>query len=193
MILYGVTNLLGITIGGIQSSFINGIWLILIGWFLTNAADNAMREQSLQEQLAGVRVRDVMDRNPECVSPGASVESIVYGSFIQKGVRALPVCNERGLMGIVTLSDVKKLPQELWENTPVQQIMTISPLESVEQNDYLSGALSILASRGLNQIPVLDEGKLVGLLSRADVIRYLQSRQELGIRPGQDRNIRMNY
>jgi Zn-dependent protease len=123
MILLGIALIFSYKVW-LFSGFINGVWLIFIGWFLTSAADNAMREQSLQQQLAGVRVGDVMDRNPECVGPAVSVESIVHDSFIQRGKRALPVCNERGMLGIVTLSDVKRLSQERWANTPVQEIMT---------------------------------------------------------------------
>jgi len=182
MILFGVANILQISFFGLQGNFFNGIWYIFIGWFLTSAADSAIREQSLQEHLAGVRVKDVMNRSPECVSPSASVETVVHGSFIQRGLRALPVCSDSGLLGIVTLADVKRLPQDRWANTPIQEIMTRSPLESVNENDDLNGALKSLAQNGLNQIPVMADGHLVGLLSRADVIRYLQTRQELGIK-----------
>jgi Zn-dependent protease len=188
MILFGIALFFSTTIWIFQGGIISGIWFVFIGWFLTSAADGAMREESLQTQLAGVHVKDVMNRYPECVSPNASVESIVHGSFIQRGLRALPVCTETGLQGIITLSDVKKLPQERWANTPVQEIMTRLPLESVNENDDLNGALRILASKGLNQIPVMANGQLVGLLSRADVIRYLQTRQELGIRDNPGRN-----
>jgi Zn-dependent protease len=190
MILFGIALFFNTSIWIFQGGIISGIWFVFIGWFLTSAADGAMREESLQTQLAGVHVKDVMNRYPECVSPNASVESIVHGSFIQRGIRALPVCTENGLQGIITLSDVKKLSQERWANTPVQEIMTRSPLESVNENDDLNGALRILASKGLNQIPVMGNGQLVGLLSRADVIRYLQTRQELGIRnnPNQKQN-----
>ena len=186
MILFGIALFFSPSIWLFQGGIISGIWFVFIGWFLTSAADGAMREESLQTQLAGVHVKDVMNRYPECVNPNASVENIVHGSFIQRGVRALPVCTENGLQGIITLSDVKKLPQERWANTPVQEIMTKSPLESVNETDDLNGALRILASKGLNQIPVMADGKLVGLLSRADVIRYLQTRQELGIRNNPD-------
>ena len=185
MILYGISNLFGISIGGVQGNFLNGIWLIFIGWFLISAADSAIREQSLQQQLAGVRVKDVMDQSPECVVPGASVEYVVHNAFIQRGRKALPICNENGLLGIVTLADVKRVPQDRWSNTSVQEIMTAKPLETVDQEDDLNGALRTLAMKDLNQIPVMGEGKLVGLLSRSDVIRYLQTRQELGIKPGQ--------
>jgi Zn-dependent protease/CBS domain-containing protein len=185
IILMGIAAIFGYGVW-IFTGFINGIWLIFIGWFLTSAADNAMREQSLQQQLAGVRVRDVMDRNPECVSPAVPVSSIVHDSFIQRGRRALPVCTENGMVGIVTLVDVKRLPQDRWSNTPVQEVMTRLPqITMVKEDDDLNGALKTLAQNGLNQIPVISEGKLVGLLSRADVIRYLQTRQELGIKPDQ--------
>jgi len=67
-------------------------------------------------------------------------------------------------------------------NTPVQQIMTRIPLLTVDLEEDLNKALQVLAKNGLNQIPVLDSSQLVGLLSRADVIRYIQARQELGIK-----------
>jgi Zn-dependent protease/CBS domain-containing protein len=173
----------GFTVGSfVFQGLFSGIWFIFIGWFLTSAADNAMREMSLQQHLAGIKVKDVMDRSPECVSPAASVESIVHEAFIQRGKKALPICNETGLLGIVTLADVKRLPQDRWTNTPVQEIMTRAPLLSVNQEDDLNGALKILAQNGLNQIPVMSDGHIVGLLSRSDILRYLQTRQELGIK-----------
>jgi len=186
MILYGITNFFGITIGGLQANFLNGIWLVFIGWFLISAADSAMREETLQQHLAGVRVKDVMDHSPECASPNASVQDVVHNAFIQRGRRALPICNESGLLGIVTLADVKRLPQDRWANTPVQAVMTSKPLETVDQDDDMNGALRTLAGKDLNQIPVMGGGKLVGLLSRSDVIRYMQARQELGIKPSQE-------
>lgn len=184
LIAIGILNIFGQNVW-IFGAGLSGLWLVFIGWFLTSAADSAMRDQSLQQELAGVRVKDVMDRAPECVSPAAPVESIVHEAFIQRGRRALPVCNETGLLGIVTLADVKRLPQDRWVNTPVQEIMTRSPLLSVNENDDLNSALRILAQNGLNQIPVMGDGHLAGLLSRADVIRFLQTRQELGIRRNQ--------
>jgi CBS domain-containing protein len=186
MILYGITNFFNISIGGVQGNFLNGIWFIFIGWFLISAADNAMREETMQMQLAGVHVRDVMDRSPECVSPSASVEYVVHSAFIQRGRRALPICSESGLLGIVTLADVKKLPQDRWANTPVQEIMTVKPLETVDEDDDMNSALKVLGQKDLNQIPVIGEGKLVGLLSRSDVIRFLQTHQELGIKPNRN-------
>jgi Zn-dependent protease/CBS domain-containing protein len=180
LMLLGIFFVFGYTIGNV-GGLLNGIWSIFIGWFLASAADSAMREQSLQEHLAGKLVKDVMSTNPECISPVASVESVVNDAFMRRGLRSLPVCNESGLLGIITMGDVKKVAQEEWMNTPVQQVMTKAPLITVNENDDLNAALQQLSKNDLNQIAVMANGKFVGLLSRADVIRYLHTRQELGM------------
>lgn len=162
-----------------------GLWIAFIGWFLSNAADASRREVTLKEHLTGVRVKDVMNPTPECVNPQALVEDVVRGNFIQHGRRAVPVCQDSQLIGIVTLTDVKKLPQEKWAVTSVEEIMTRPPLYTVGKDDDLNAALKLLAQNSLNQLPVLSEGQLVGLLSRADIIRYLQLSQELGMKPHQ--------
>lgn len=183
MILLGIALILGINVWIFQGGFIGGLWMIFIGWFLSNNADNAMREQNVHEKLKGVLVRDVMDRYPECVSPNTSIERIVNESFIQRGRRALPICNESGLLGIVTLADIRKIPKEQWAATTVFEVMTRPPLDAVNETDDLNMALRTLALKDLNQIPVMSDGQMVGLLSRTDVVRYLQSRKETSISP----------
>lgn len=168
--------------------FVSGIWLIFIGWFLVSAASSAMRDTGLRRELAGVKVKDVMDPMPECISPATSIERAVNESFIQRGRRALPICYDSRLVGIVTLADVKRVPQDRWANTPVQEVMTRSPLLAVNESDDLNNVLALLGARGLNQVPVMSNGRLVGLLSRSDISRYLQTRKELGIRPERNLN-----
>ena len=137
----------------------------------------------MQEQLKGIKVSDVMDPMPECVEGNVSVETLVRENFIQRGRRAMPICHGGKLAGIVTLTDVKKLPQERWSMSSVESIMTREPLYTVQKDDDLSAALKILANHGLNQVPVLSDGQLAGLLSRADIIRFMQMSQELGVVP----------
>ncbi len=166
----------------ITGNFLGGIWIAFIGWFLSSAANASRREVRARERLSGVRVRDVMNPIPECISPQISVGDVVRDIFLQRGRRAVPVCQDDELVGIVTLTDIKELPQSKWEYTAVGEIMTRSPLHTVDTDDGLNSALKLLAEHSLNQVPVLSEGRLVGLLSRADVIRYLQLSQELGMR-----------
>ncbi len=164
-------------------NFLSGLWIAFIGWFLNGAADASRREVSMREYLHGVRVKDVMDPSPACTSPETPVNDVVQDIFFQRGFRAAPVCNDDVVMGIVTITDVKKLPQNRWTDTPVSEIMTRQPLYSVNLDDDLSSALRLLARHELNQLVVLDKGRLAGLLNRAHVIRYLQLSQELKMPP----------
>ncbi len=166
-------------------NIVGGLWIAFIGWLLSNAAESSRRELSMREYLQGVKVKDVMDPSPECVSPEASVASVVQGVFYQRGYRAAPVCDAERVVGIITISDVKKLAYEEWAATPISSIMTREPLYSVKAGDDLSSALKLLAEHGLHQLLVLDGVRLIGLLNRAHVIRYLQLNQELGVRPRQ--------
>ena len=180
LIAFGVFQVLG-------GNFLGGLWIAFIGWFLNSAADSSRREAALQEQFHGVNVGQVMEPNTETVSPQITVEELVHEWFLQRRRRALPVSEDGKLAGIVTLTDVRGVPQERWSQVRVAEIMHREPLYTVESDDDLDTALQLLAQHDLNQVPVLQGGRLVGLLSRAEIIRYLHLRQELGIRPAKPR------
>ncbi len=168
----------------VQGGFLNGIWIAIIGFFLNSAADNSRYEVTLREHLSGVAVGQVMEQNTESVSPRMSVSDLVQTIFLQRRRRAIPVTEGEQLIGMVTISDVSKLPQEQWPVTPVEHVMTRESLRTVKPEDDLNAAMKFIAQYDLNQVPVVSQGKLVGLLSRADVINYLHMSQELGIRRG---------
>ncbi len=165
-----------------QGNYLGGLWIASIGWFLGNAADASRREITLREHLSGARVKDIMYTNLETITPETSVEEVVGDIFRQRHRRAVPVCQNGRPVGIVTITDVKELPKEKWGQTPVSAIMTREPLYSVTPEDELNTALQIIAQHDLNQVMVLDRGQCVGLLSRADIIQYLQFSQELGMK-----------
>ena len=166
----------------ISGNFLGGIWIAFIGWFISSAAGASRQQVTVREHLRGVRVEDVMDSSPECISPQTSVDDVVRDIFFQRGLRAVPVCQDDRLVGMVTLTDVKELPQHKWTQTLVEEIMTRQPLHTVDKDDDLSSALRLIAEHGINQVPVLEGGRLVGLLSRANIIHYLQLSQELGVK-----------
>ncbi len=122
-----------------------------------------------------------MDSNPATVSPQTSVSDVVREIFLQRGRRAAAVSRDDRVLGVVTLTDVKHLPQPKWAETPVSEIMTRDPLYTVDVDDDLNSAFKLLAQHSLNQVLVLHERRLAGVLSRADLIRYLQLSQELGL------------
>jgi Zn-dependent protease/CBS domain-containing protein len=163
-------------------NFIGGIWFAFIGWFLSSSADASRREITLRDQLSGVRIKEVMTTNPTGIDPDTSVAELVSNIFRKQHGRAVPVCQNDQVLGIVTVTDVKELPQEKWEETAVKEIMTREPLYSVTPEDDLNTALRLITKHDINQILVLQNDKCSGLVSRSDILSHLQLSQELGLK-----------
>ena len=166
----------------VAGGLVNGIWFIFIGWFLNSAADNSRREATLREHLTGVRVEQVMQKDIESVHPDTKVAELIQMIFVQEHKRAIPVTEGDNLVGIVTVSDIKNLPQEKWQTTPAEQIMNKGTLYTVKPEDDLGRVMKLIAEHDLNQIPVMSQVKLVGMITRADVINYLHLSQELNLK-----------
>ena len=163
----------------------NGVWLALIGWFLSNAAESAVAQLSVEHALHGIKVRDVMESNPPSVSPNESVSDLVNERLIRGGHRSFVVSHgDGGLAGIVTLSDVRRLPRENWDGARVTDIMTrYADLATIGPDAALEDGLKLLQAREVNQVPVVtDEGRtVVGLLTRAGILRLIEARMRLGV------------
>ena len=166
------------------SGLLGGMWIALIGWFLSSAAAASRRDLTTAGRFQGVRVDQVMDPALVTVSPQLPVGDLVVDYFMHRGRRALPVTENGDIVGIVTVTDARGTPRDRWDLVSVDQIMTRGPLQAVEPEDDLSIALRLLADRRLNQLLVLRGQRLVGLLSRADIIHYLRFSEEMGMGPG---------
>ncbi len=163
-------------------SIVSGLWMAFIGWFLSGAASASRREVTVRESLSGIRVRDFVDLNTTTISPETTVAEMVDNIFRRQHGRAVPVCRDGRLLGIVTITDVRGLPQEKWPTTPVADIMTREPLYTASPQDDLNTVMKLLAQHDINQVPIQQDGQCVGLLSRADIIRHIQFREELGVK-----------
>jgi CBS domain-containing protein len=180
MIVYGLWQFIsGVFLGGLGG--FSGLWFALIGWFLSSAADASRKEMTLREHLAGIKVKDVMNTQPGSIGPETTVEQVVGNIFQRLHGRAVPVCTNERLLGIVTIDDVKKVPREQWPVTPVARIMTREPLYTVSPEDGLHNAFKMIAQHAINQVLVTLDGKCIGMLSRADIIAHLQLSQDLGV------------
>lgn len=166
-----------------DGAVLNGLWIGFIGWFLNSAAESTRRQVQVEEGFRGIKVDQVMTPDPPFVSPALSVRELVDEYILRRGVRALPVAADGRIVGLVSLTDVKKLPEEDWSRNSVGAIMTHQPLRTVSPDTEVTKALELLVTQDVNQLIVVDtDGTLLGILSRSDVMRFLQMRGELGIR-----------
>ena len=175
MIAGGIAMVFGARIPFFGTGLINGLWLAFIGWFLNSAAISSYRQIVIQDVLEGVEVRRMMREDMPTVSGDATVNELVHNHIMKVDDHSFPVVDGGKFVGTVTLQDVREIPRDTWEETRVHEIMT--PQEDVvwvSSDEGAEEAFTKLGRRDVRQLPVLDEGQLVGVLSRRDIVRWLQ-------------------
>jgi Zn-dependent protease/predicted transcriptional regulator len=179
-IVTGVVMIFGAQIPFFGTGLINGLWLILIGWFLNGAAIAGYRQVVIRDLLEDVPVERLMRSEVPVVPPDLTVSDLVYQWIIGTDERAFPVLAGERLVGLVGLEDVRKLPREAWDSTTVEQIMTrAEQLDVVSPREDANEAFEKLTRRDVRQVPVVQDGHLVGLLRRRDIVKWLQLHSEL--------------
>jgi Zn-dependent protease/predicted transcriptional regulator len=161
--------------------FIDGLWIIFLGWFIRSGAETSLRQTRLTESLAGVRVGDIMTKDLLSVSPDASVQQLVTDYFLVHPHGGYPVTSNGKLLGVVTMSSVRSIPREKREVERVSQAMvpfdrtvTVSPTTTAVD------ALQLMAKSGVGRLIVMDGDKMAGMVTRGDLMKAMRTRQELG-------------
>lgn len=179
-IIAGISMIFGISIPFFGTGFISGLWLAFIGWFLNSAAVQSYRQLVIEDLLGGVSVMQLMRAHTPTVTSSLPVSALVHDHIMGTDERAFAVVDNDRLVGLVCIEDVRKAQRAQWDTTTVNQIMTpLSQLVIATQSEDASKALNDLAGRDVNQLPVVEGGRLVGMLRRSDIIRWLQLHSEL--------------
>jgi Zn-dependent protease len=182
LIVSGVAMTFGAQIPVLGSGFANGLWLAFIGWFLNNAAVRSYQKIVIEDILEGVPVECMIRIDPPTVAPGLSISSLVHDHIMQSDDQSFPVLDADQLVGLVALEDVRAVPRDRWETTVVSEVMTpIDQLVTVTADEDAAEALRKLSQHDVRQLPVLRDGKLIGLLRRRDIVKWLQLHSELNM------------
>ena len=180
----GIAMILGADVPLFGSGAAAGLWLTFIGWFLNNAALMSYRQLLLQETLQAVHVQRLMRTDFLTVSPDLTVAEFVHERLLPSGQRAFPVVEKGKLSGIVSLRDARKIDRTQWTGTVVARIMTPAErLVTASPGDDAFEALVALGRGGMKQLPVLENGKLCGLLRREDLVNWLALYGERSLEP----------
>jgi Zn-dependent protease/CBS domain-containing protein len=175
---YGIMGL------GVLSFFflnpISGLWLFLIGNFLRMAADASYRQVVVQSMLQGVPARTMARGDVIGVPPETTIADLVEDHILVGHGRAFPVTNNGSMLGLITLTDAQRVPRDKWSTTRVSQAMTPRrDVKSVKPEQDLAEVLEIMGTGDINQVPIVDDGHVEGMIYRGDVIRYVQTRQDV--------------
>jgi Zn-dependent protease/CBS domain-containing protein len=158
-----------------------GLWLAFIGWFLKDAAVASYAGVEVNRQLAGIRVRDVMSRDCPTVDRNVDLRTFAEDYLLRSGRRCFVVVDGDRRVGLATINELKRVDRDRRPFTAVAEIaVPLERVRTVSPETALNDAMDMMTAEDLNQLPVISEdGRLVGVVSRGDVLQYLQTRAEL--------------
>lgn len=172
-------------IGGIVSAFsglgAGGLWYVLIGLFLKNAAEGAYATQVVETALRDVPVSVAMQAAPTTVAASETLQRVVDARMLVTGERAFLIEEDAAIVGLLSATDIARVPREEWATTVVRRVMVpAASVQTVAPQSRLLEAMRLLQEHDVHQLPVLDQGRVVGVLSRADVLRHIEMRTTFG-------------
>ena len=164
-----------------QGDWIDGLWIAFIGWFLENAVVGQVQQQKIRNLLSGHTVDQVMTRSCIQAPVNVTLRELVDDYILAGGHRCLVLVREVEPVGLLTLHDVRKVPRERWVSTTAGDVMT--PMDQVQRTSPQTGldqAFEQMGVDGVNQMPVVENGQIEGMLSREDILNYLHLLQKMG-------------
>jgi Zn-dependent protease/predicted transcriptional regulator len=157
-----------------------GLWIAFIGWFLMDAAKASYAEVGTTAALRGMRVYDVMSRDCVIVDRGMSLKDFVDIYLLKTGQRCFAVEDQGRLVGIITPRDVSNISRDRWDETTVREAMRpLQELRVITPDTPVLDALKLMAGNDVNQLPVVANGTLQGMVSRSQLVQLLQVRSVL--------------
>lgn len=159
----------------------NGLWLAFIGLFLADAARAAAFETTVMEGLRGVRVGDVMARDCMTVDRGTAVSDVAE-QVLRTGKRCFFVVDDGRVAGLVTPQELRAVPRDRWNETPTAEAMkAVERLHQIDASEPVTTALDAIVHEDVNQLPVLEQGRIRGVISRDQILRLITARAELNM------------
>jgi Zn-dependent protease/CBS domain-containing protein len=168
MILWGLWDAL-------NGNFFGGIWLAFIGWFLLSAAQETYVQNTLRSALTGKRAQDIMNPDVPTVPRDISLDDYAH-EVLRTGRRFHVVTGLGEPVGLVTLHSVQKVPRDEWANTSIQAVMhPIKEIHWASPDESALGVLDRLMKENVSQMPVLSNGRIVGVIGRESLLRFMQT------------------
>lgn len=162
--------------------FLSGLWLVFIGWFLNNAAQQSYQQLTLKRVLSGVSVNRVMTTDFPHVDPDLSIDDFVHDYLLKYDYTAFPVAEGDKLIGIATVSEVRDVPRDEWHGVKVRNIARPPDEEvTIDENDDAFDALMHMAEGNLNRLLVIHDGKLKGMVTQDSIMHILRTKMQLGM------------
>jgi Zn-dependent protease/predicted transcriptional regulator len=156
---------------------LGGAWLAFIGWFLLQAAGAEARYLATEQALGGLRVADLMVRDPVVVEPDETVGSFMDEVAWTRRYTTYPVVRDGTPVGLLAFRCLASIPRAEWDRRSISDCMIpADEVPTLHADDRLVEALASLATSDVNRGFVVDGERLVGFLSITDLARAMEVR-----------------
>lgn len=164
----------------LQGQFLSGLWLLAIGWFIQNNSGLVGAQSGVNALLKGVTSSQAMDDHVQMIPSRQMLRQTVDERVLGMGERFFVVTDDGVPRGVLSLTDIVRTPRERWDWVPASQAMVPwGRVVAVGPDTPLVEALHLMTERGVSQVPVVQEGRPVGVLSREMIVNNLRLRSEL--------------
>ena len=164
----------------LEGNWVGGLWMAFIGWFLLEAARESYAQVAIRDTLGDVRAEDIMVRDIPTVTRDMSIDEYVH-EVLRTGRRCHIVTGAGAPVGLITLHSARAVPRDEWSTTSIQAVMV--PMDKVQRAAPEEPALRILErmqTEDINQMPIVDDQHIVGMIGRDAILRVLQTRLQAG-------------
>jgi Zn-dependent protease/predicted transcriptional regulator len=168
-------TMVALAVFGVLRGSLDLIWFGLIGWFIATLAEGSYRQQLLDTALEDVPVSALMSPDPVVVPSSTTLDTLIEDYFLGGRHSRYPVEAAGSIIGLVSLSDVKRVPRDRWANTYVAEV-TDRDLATllVEAEEPAEGVFRRLAGSSPGALLVVQDGRLVGIVTRADLVSRIR-------------------
>lgn len=168
LIFFGVLRLFA-------GALIGGMWLIFIGMFLRGIAASGYRDLVEKQSLENIKVKDAMITDIISAPPDITVRQMVDEYFLAKGHGGFPVVKDNEPVGLITLAQVKEsLSSGRENNTTEDEMLPISDDITVRPESSMLEASMKMSRAGVGRLLVMENGSMTGLVTKRDILRYLE-------------------
>lgn len=177
-----------IAIGVLQvlliGNLIGGLWLVAIGWFLSQSAQASFLQMQVRRMLADVPAARMMTQDLKEIPGDISLEQAVDDYFMRHDYSAFPVRQGEDVNAILTLSAVRQVPRDDWGVRRVAEVSEpLSEACTVDRSEPMDEVLEKLTGNEHHRVIVKEKGSIVGIITPRDLTRWLERSQDLGLTP----------
>ncbi|HEY4606886.1 MAG TPA: CBS domain-containing protein, partial [Acidimicrobiia bacterium] len=160
---------------------LGGLWLAAIGWFLFQAAVAADQDAMLRRLLKEVRARDLMSPDLVTIPSNATIQEAVDDYFLRYDHSAFPVVDGEKA-GLLSLRSVRQIPRDQWD---IRQVWTatndLTEALVVASSTPMDQVMDRLREEGPDRVLVIDDGRVLGIITPRDIARWVRRSEELGL------------